>query len=210
MGRTVIIGDGPAGLSAALLLAKNGHETLIYGRDDTLLHHAHLHNYLGVLDTDGSAFQATARDQVEAVGARHYQDYFRSVSRHLERGAPFGVQAITIHDRHFERARRAVDFIQRHIFPGSCIPSVEALTRAATRASDMRLVEMEDFGGHYARTLRIWRDALRARWNEARALGFDDDFVRLFDFYFAYCEGGFLERAISDVHLLLAGPGFRK
>jgi len=70
MGRTVIIGDGPAGLSAALLLAKNGHETLVYGRDGTLLHHAHLHNYLGVLDTDGSAFQAAARDQVEAVGAR--------------------------------------------------------------------------------------------------------------------------------------------
>lgn len=70
MGRTAIIGDGPAGLSAALLLAKNGHETLVYGRDGTLLHHAHLHNYLGVVDTDGSAFQARARTQVEAVGAR--------------------------------------------------------------------------------------------------------------------------------------------
>lgn len=69
MGRTIIVGDGPAGLSAALLLAKNGHETLVYGGDATLLHHAHLHNYLGVLDTDGSAFQATARAQVEAVGA---------------------------------------------------------------------------------------------------------------------------------------------
>ncbi|MFO7779448.1 MAG: hypothetical protein R6V28_13960 [Nitriliruptoraceae bacterium] len=70
MGRTIIVGDGPAGLSAALLLAKNGHETLVYGGDATLLHHAHLHNYLGVLDTDGSAFQATSRAQVEAVGAR--------------------------------------------------------------------------------------------------------------------------------------------
>jgi len=158
-------------------------------------------------DLRGTYSKAVSVEMIEAVGARHYPEYFRSVSERLEPGAPFGVQAITIHDRHFARARRAVDFIQRHIFPGSCIPSVEALTRAATRASDMRLVEMEDFGGHYARTLRIWRDALRARWDEARALGFDDDFLRLFDFYFAYCEGGFAERHISVAHLVFAREG---
>lgn len=158
-------------------------------------------------DLRGTYSKAVSVEMIEAVGARHYPEYFSSVADRLEPGAPFGVQAITIHDRHFARARRAVDFIQRHIFPGSCIPSVDALTRAATRASDMRLVEMEDFGGHYARTLRIWRDALRARWDEARALGFDDDFLRLFDFYFAYCEGGFAERHISVAHLVFAREG---
>lgn len=158
-------------------------------------------------DLHGTYSKAVSVEMIEAVGARHYPDYFRCVAERLEPGAPFGVQAITIHDRHFERARRAVDFIQRHIFPGSCIPSVDALTRAATGASDMRLVEMEDFGGHYARTLRIWRDALRGRWDEARSLGFDDEFLRLFDFYFAYCEGGFTERHISVAQLVFAREG---
>ena len=144
---------------------------------------------------------------VEAVGARHYRSYFSNIGRLLAPGGAFACQAITIHDRHFERARRAVDFIQRHIFPGSCIPSVSALTDAAREASDMRLVHLEDIGEHYVPTLRIWRDALRARRDEAQAIGFDDTFLRLFDFYFAYREGGFAERHISVAHLVYAKEG---
>ncbi|MEL6714566.1 MAG: class I SAM-dependent methyltransferase, partial [Planctomycetota bacterium] len=146
-------------------------------------------------------------EMVEAVGARHYPTYFESVSRLLEPGGAFAVQAITIHDRHYDNARRTVDFIKRHIFPGSCIPSVSALTGAASVNSDLRLVHMEDFGTDYARTLREWRDTLRSRGDDARALGFDDDFLRLFDYYFAYCEGGFLERHISVAHLIFAREG---
>lgn len=158
-------------------------------------------------DLTGTYTKAVSVEMVEAVGARHYPDYFRAVERLVEPGGAFACQAITIHDRHFERARRSVDFIQRHIFPGSCIPSVNALTTAATDASDLRLVHLEDFGAHYARTLRAWRDALRARRDDARELGFDETFLRLFDFYFAYCEGGFAERHISVAHLVFAREG---
>jgi cyclopropane-fatty-acyl-phospholipid synthase len=141
-------------------------------------------------------------EMIEAVGARHYPEYFRTAERLLAPDGRFAVQAITIRDQHFERARREVDFIQRHIFPGSCIPSVTALSEAARDASNLRLVAMDDFGLHYARTLRLWRDALRARSAEARALGFDERFLRLWDYYFAYCEGGFAERHISVAQLV--------
>lgn len=119
------------------------------------------------------------------------------------------LQAITIADQHFERARRSVDFIQRHVFPGSCIPSVTALISAATRSSDLRMAELEDIGPHYVKTLATWREALRARWSDAMAMGYSDDFLRQWEFYFAYCEGGFAERHISDVHMLFQRPGVR-
>lgn len=143
-------------------------------------------------------------EMIEAVGARHYPTYFAVADRLLAPHGRFAVQAITIRDQHFERARREVDFIQRHIFPGSCIPSVTALSEAARDASRLRLVGMDDFGRDYARTLRLWRDTLRARRADALALGFDDRFLRLWDYYFAYCEGGFAERHISVAHLVYA------
>ncbi|WP_419191374.1 class I SAM-dependent methyltransferase [Saltatorellus ferox] len=158
-------------------------------------------------DLEGQYTKIVSVEMIEAVGARHYRSYFKTCERLLVPGGAFACQAITIHDRHFERARKAVDFIQRHIFPGSCIPSVTSLTDAAREASDFRLVHMEDIGEHYAPTLRLWRDRMRAHWSEAQALGFDDDFLRLFDFYFAYCEGGFIERHISVGHLVFAREG---
>jgi cyclopropane-fatty-acyl-phospholipid synthase len=143
-------------------------------------------------------------EMIEAVGARHYPTYFGVADRLLARGGRFAVQAITIRDQHFERARREVDFIQRHIFPGSCIPSVTALSEAARDASSLRLVGLDEFGPHYARTLRLWRDALRERAEDASALGFDRNFLRLWDYYFSYCEGGFAEGHISVAHLVYA------
>ena len=119
------------------------------------------------------------------------------------------MQAITIADQHFERARRSVDFIQRHIFPGSCIPSVTALCSAATNASDLRLACLDDIGPHYVKTLATWREALAERWGEARAMGYSNEFLRQWEFYFAYCEGGFSERHISNVQMLFERPGAR-
>ena len=95
------------------------------------------------------------------------------------------------------------------MFPGSCIPSVTALCSAMTRASNLRVTDLEDIGPHYATTLAAWRKNLLERWEEARALGYSDEFLRLWEFYLCYCEGGFAERHISDVQMLLAAPGAR-
>lgn len=158
-------------------------------------------------DLRGKYSKIVSVEMIEAVGARHYGTFFETCSRLLEPGGALAMQAITIHDAHFDRARKAVDFIQRHIFPGSCIPSVTALSHAASKSSDLRPVHMEDIGRHYVPTLRLWRDALRGRREEALAMGFDEDFLRLFDFYFCYCEGGFAERHISVAHLVYAREG---
>ena len=119
------------------------------------------------------------------------------------------VQAITIADQQYERAKRSVDFIQRYIFPGSCIPSVMALQSAVTRASDMRLSHLEDIGLHYATTLRHWRERFFANIDRVRTLDYPERFIRMWEFYLCYCEGGFAERAIGDVHMLLTKRGCR-
>lgn len=148
-------------------------------------------------------------EMIEAVGAEYYGEFFRRCAALLEPGGTMALQAITIADQHYESARRSVDFIQRYIFPGSCIPSVTALCSAMTRESDLRLVDLEDIGPHYVKTLALWRANLRERWPRARAMGYPEEFLRMWEFYFAYCEGGFAERHISDVHMRLERPAAR-
>ena len=104
------------------------------------------------------------------------------------------------------QARDSVDYIKRFVFPGSFIPSLEAMYGAKTRASDLQVVHQEDFGLSYAYTLRAWRRRFMTRLPEVRAQGFDERFIRLWEFYLAYCEGGFLERSIGVSHLLMARP----
>ena len=110
------------------------------------------------------------------------------------------LQAITIEDRRYDAARREVDFIKKYIFPGSNIPSVTALCTAAS-GTELRLVQANEIGLHYAETLRRWRMNFSEKLDRIHALGFDERFTRLWDFYFCYCEGGFLEGAIGDVQL---------
>src|SRR5436190_2134677 len=107
---------------------------------------------------------------IEAVGHQYYDDYFRRCNALLAPGGRMCIQAITIADQLYENAKRSVDFIQRYIFPGSCIPSVTALCASMTRASELRLVGLDDIGLHYVRTLLEWRANLSRRADEARAL----------------------------------------
>jgi len=148
-------------------------------------------------------------EMIEAVGAEYFGSFFETCSEVLADDGRAAIQAITIVDQRFASARDSVDFIKRYIFPGCCIPSVTSLVDAATAESDLRLVDLEDIGMHYVPTLAAWRKALRERWSDAQALGLDDTFLRLFEFYFAYCEGGFAERQLSDVHLVFDKPGAR-
>ena len=147
---------------------------------------------------------------IEAVGHEYYDTYFGRASALLKPDGMMLVQAITIADQRYDAARRSVDFIQRHIFPGSIIPSVAALTRAVMRASDLRLLNLEDFGPHYARTLRLWRERFLRRRDAVRALGRTEEFCRMWEFYFGYCEAAFEERSLGDVHILLAKPANRR
>jgi cyclopropane-fatty-acyl-phospholipid synthase len=120
------------------------------------------------------------------------------------------LQAITISDQRYESATKSVDFIQRYIFPGSCIPSVTAMLNSITKATDMRLFNLEDIGPHYATTLARWRQNFIKHIDEIRAMGYPETFIRMWDFYLCYCEGGFEERALGDVHLLLVKPENRR
>jgi cyclopropane-fatty-acyl-phospholipid synthase len=161
-------------------------------------------------DLTGRYDRLVSLEMIEAVGHRYFDTYFARCGRLLKNDGLMLLQAITIADQRYDAARRSVDFIQRHIFPGSTIPSVTAMLGSITRCSDMRLVDLEDIGPHYATTLRRWRENFFTRIDEVRALGYPESFIRMWEFYLCYCEGGFEERAIGDVHMLLAKPGNRR
>lgn len=148
-------------------------------------------------------------EMIEAVGYRYLDDYFRICCSLLESGGRMLLQAIVIADRQYDSYRRSVDFIQRHIFPGGCLPSVTAMAESMTRTGDLRMVNLQEITEHYARTLRQWRRAFRAKTGELERMGFDERFRRLWEFYFSYCEAGFVERATGTVQMLLARPEAR-
>jgi len=148
-------------------------------------------------------------EMLEAVGYQYYDTYFEVCAHLLKPDGISFIQTITIADQRYEKAKHSVDFIQRYIFPGSCIPSITALQNSITQSSDLKIYQIQDIGDHYARTLALWREAFFKRLPEVKALGFDDVFIRMWHFYLAYCEGGFKEKAISDIHLKLVKPGYR-
>jgi len=148
-------------------------------------------------------------EMLEAVGYQYYDTYFEVCAHLLKSDGIAFIQTITIADQRYEKAKHSVDFIQRYIFPGSCIPSITALQNSITQSSDLKIYQIQDIGDHYARTLALWREAFFKRLPEVKALGFDDVFIRMWHFYLAYCEGGFKEKAISDIHLKLVKPGYR-
>jgi cyclopropane-fatty-acyl-phospholipid synthase len=161
-------------------------------------------------DLKGSFDKIVSIEMIEAVGHQYFETFFAHCSTLLRPTGMMLLQAITVADQRYEHARRSVDFIKRYIFPGCCIPSVTALLHAATRASDLRVYHLEDIGAHYATTLRLWRERFLANLGRVRALGYPGEFIRMWEFYLSYCEGGFAERAIGDAQMLLVKPGNRR
>jgi cyclopropane-fatty-acyl-phospholipid synthase len=157
-------------------------------------------------DLTGHYDKLVSIEMIEAIGHQYLDTYLAKCASLLKSDGLALVQAITIEDHRYERALGDIDFIKRHIFPGSFIPSISAITGAMARSTDLRLVSQEDFGTSYALTLRHWRQRFMARLAEVRALGYDERFIRMWEFYLAYCEGGFLERSIGVSHLLFARP----
>jgi cyclopropane-fatty-acyl-phospholipid synthase len=161
-------------------------------------------------DLKGEYDKLVSIEMIEAVGADFLETYLAKCASLLKPNGVMLLQAITIQDQFYENALGSVDYIQRFIFPGSFIPSITAIVSAATGATDLKVSHLEDIGPHYATTLRHWRERFFAELPAVRRLGLNDSFVRMWEFYLCYCEGGFLERALGDVHILLSRPGARR
>lgn len=157
-------------------------------------------------DLSGQYDKLVSIEMIEAVGHRFLPTYFQQCARLLNDNGLMLLQAITIREQRYEQAKSSVDFIQRYIFPGGALPSVHKMLEIVGRDTDMNLLHMEDFGLHYARTLRLWHENFRRAHGRLTELGYDDYFLRLWEFYLCYCEGGFLERTIGTAQLLLAKP----
>jgi cyclopropane-fatty-acyl-phospholipid synthase len=178
------------------------------------IHAAGLSGRITLLQSDyrdlvGQYDKLVSIEMIEAVGAEFQDSYFQQIGKLLKPEGLALVQAITIEDHRYQHALATVDFIKRHVFPGCFIPSVSAMLAAKTRSSDLALVGLEDFGLSYARTLHAWRERFLAQLPAVRAQGYDARFIRMWEFYLAYCEGGFRERSIGVSHLLMAKPGWR-
>lgn len=157
-------------------------------------------------DLSGQFDKLVSIEMVEAVGAEYLDGFFDACSRLVKPDGAMLLQAITLQDQFYRQALQSVDYIQRYVFPGSFIPSVTALLESMTRATDLKLFHLEDIGPHYARTLRTWRERFFRNLGKVRELGYPDSFVRLWEYYLCYCEGGFLERQLGTVQMLLTKP----
>ncbi len=157
-------------------------------------------------DLSGKFDKLVLIEMIEAVGHHFYPTFFQTCSRLLKDDGLMALQAITIGDQIFDRHKRSVDFIKRYIFPGSCIPSITAISHAIAKNTDLRLIHLEDITPHYARTLHAWRQRFFASLDKVREMGYSDTFIRMWQYYLCYCEAGFAERYIGDVQMLFAKP----
>ena len=166
-----------------------------------------------LLDADwrelsGSFDQVISIEMIEAVDWRDYQAFFATIERCLKPDGLVGIQAICLPDGRYDRAKNTEDFIRRFVFPNGGLPSIGAISKAASRAG-LEIIDVEDFSSHYAETLQRWRLRFEDRIDDVRALGLDERFCRLWRFYLAYCEAGFRERHCTVNQIVLAGREWR-
>ncbi len=161
-------------------------------------------------DLEGQYDKLVSVEMIEAVGHQYYASYFSKCSSLLKPEGLMLIQAITISDQRYEQAKHTVDFIQRYIFPGGCLPSNSVIARHVCEDTDMQIIGLEDITRDYAVTLERWRDAFLAESSQILAHGFTPEFMRMWDYYLAYCQGGFMERVIHTAQLLIAKPMFRE
>lgn len=150
-------------------------------------------------DLCGQFDKVVSVEMIEAVGKQFLPSYFQQLSALLKPGGRMLLQAITMADARHRNYADQVDFIQRYIFPGGFLPSLSQMTELLAH-TDLQLVRLHDHGFDYARTLKQWSERFLSHATTIRNLGYSQDFIRLWHFYFAYCEGGFWERTISLVH----------
>lgn len=157
-------------------------------------------------DVRGRFDKVVSIEMVEAVGERHLDEFFAVCARALKPQGLLGMQMICCADRQYEVLRDGVDFIQKHIFPGSLLVSPRRVQEALYRTGELNLYDWKDMGPHYAETLKRWRENFEAKGQEVRALGFDEEFVRKWRYYLAYCEAGFGTRQITVAQAVWSAP----
>ena len=161
-------------------------------------------------DLQGRYDKLVSIEMIEAVGHHYLDTYLKQCAALLKPNGLALIQAITIEDSYYYQALKSVDFIKRYIFPGSFIPCVSAIVASAARSTDLRLINLEDQGESYALTLNHWRKRFLAALDQVRTQGYNEEFIRMWEFYLCYCEGGFKEKSISNVQLLFAKPSNRR
>jgi cyclopropane-fatty-acyl-phospholipid synthase len=155
----------------------------------------------------GSFSAIVSIEMLEAVGHRNLPLYFQTLDRLLAAGGRAVLQVITMPDQKYQAYRLGSDWIRKHVFPGGHLPSIGAMAQAMGARSRLNIKRMEDIGLDYARTLELWRLALMARSDEVMRLGFDQRFLRKWEYYFSYCEAGFRSRTVRNYQLLLSRMG---
>ena len=145
-------------------------------------------------------------EMIEAVGYNFIQNFFETCSSLLKPNGLMAIQGITYHEQGFENHLKAVDFIKKYIFPGSNLISVNHVLSTIKSYTDLSLVHLEDITKYYAETLKLWRDKYKDEFDKIKDMGYSDEFLRMWDYYFIYCEAGFRERFIGDVQLVMAKP----
>lgn len=161
-------------------------------------------------DLDGSFDKLVSIEMIEAVGHEFHDEYFEKCCSLLKPDGQMLLQAITIADQRYDQYKTSVDFINRYIFPGGCLTSVTDMSQSMTRHTDMRVIHLEDIGPHYAATLGHWHERFLARIDEVRQLGYSESFIRMWQYYFCYCESAFVERATGTVQMLIMRPMARR
>ena len=159
---------------------------------------------------EGEFDKLVSIEMIEAVGHQFLDTFFKRCSNLLKPEGLMLLQAITIADQYYDHYKRSVDFINRYIFPGGHLPSIHAMSTSVTRHTDLKIFHLEDITEHYARTLAVWRKRFFNRLAQVKALGFDDTFVRMWDYYLGYCEGGFRARHIGTVQMMFTKPLWRR
>ena len=157
-------------------------------------------------DLQGHYDKLVSIEMIEAVGEKYLPKFFAQCSKLLKPNGRMALQAITMPDQRYDSYRRSVDFIRKYIFPGGFLPSLSVMSRCVGAQTDMTIVNLQDIGSHYARTLADWRHNFWANIDRVRKLGFADRFVRTWHYYLCYCEAGFAEGQIGVSQLTLAKP----
>ena len=160
-------------------------------------------------DLEGQFDKLVSVEMIEAVGAKYYSKYFSKCNALLKTNGLMLIQAITISDQRYQRSVNSLDFIKCYIFPGGQLPSNSIISKHIGDDTDMHLVGMEDITMDYAQTLMHWRKQFFEKVGEVKKMGIDDTFIRMWEYYLCFCEGGFRERVIHTGQFLMAKPGFK-